>query len=157
MGTSTDSNIQITVTHEFNSPAEKVFDAWLSPDSVRKWWGLIDTAFGQLDVRRVEIDAKVGGRYTFSDMRPEGEVTHWGTYKVIDRPNKLVFTFFTSDEEELENNSLVTLTFTPTTNGCRVDLHYDMDAKWAEYIAQTENGWKQMLLAIEKLEGTLIT
>jgi hypothetical protein len=30
------------------------------------------------DMRRVEIAPRVGGRFTFSDMREEGEAVHWG-------------------------------------------------------------------------------
>ena len=53
-------------------PAERVFDAWLDPDTVRAWMQLLSFGWGAMDVRRVEIDARVGGRFTFSDMR-EGQ------------------------------------------------------------------------------------
>ena len=69
------------------------------------------------DVRRVEIDARVGGKFTLSDMRKKGEAVHWGDYPEIDRPRKLAFTWFTSEEEE--NNAVVTLTIEPLAGGCR--------------------------------------
>lgn len=149
----TDSNFQVKVTHDYKAPAERVFNAWVDPEAVRKWWSLIETASGTLDIRRVEIDARLGGRYTFSDMRREGEAVHWGTYKVFDPGKKLAFTFFTSDEDEKEDNSTVTMDFFPTAEGCRVELTHEMDAKWMEYATQTSNGWSQMLKSIDRFLG----
>ena len=145
------NNIEVKVVHEFSSTAEEVFDAWIKPEILREWYSIIEMSSGtKMDVRKVEIDARVGGRWTFSDMREGGEAVHWGFYKVIDRPNKLVFTFFTSEEEEKEDNSTVTMVFTPTKKGCRVELTYEMGAQYAEYTKQTEHGWVTMLTAINK-------
>lgn len=144
-------NIKIKVNYEFSSPAEEVFDAWVKPEILREWYGEIEMSPGiKTDVRNVEIDARVGGRWTFSDMRGEKEAVHWGYYKAIDRPNKLVFSFFTSEEEEKEDNSTVTILFTPTNEGCRVELTYEMSAQYAEYKEQTERGWTKMLKTIDK-------
>ncbi len=151
---STKNNIKARVTYEFKFPAEKVFDAWIKPEIARKWWSLLEFPDGSKpDIRRIEIDARVGGRYTFSDMRSIGEAIHWGTYKVIDRPNKLVFTWFTSEEEEIKGISTVTMIFTSTKNDCRVELTHEMDAKWAEYVKQIENSWTRMLEGIDKLQS----
>ncbi|MCW5830832.1 MAG: SRPBCC domain-containing protein [Labilithrix sp.] len=101
------------------------------------------------DIRRVEIDARVGGKFTFSDMRKEGEAVHRGYYLEIDRPRKLVFTWFTSDEEEQENNSVVTLTIEPLASGCRATMTHGMDERWAEYVEQTATAWALMLRQID--------
>lgn len=67
----------------------------------------------------------------------------------IDRPRKLVFTWFTSDEGEQENNSVVTLTLEPLVNGCRATVEHSMDERWAEYVTPTANAWALMLRQIE--------
>lgn len=104
------------------------------------------------DVRRVEIDPRVGGSFTFSDMREGTEAVHWGTYRELDRPRKLVFTWFTSEEDERENTSLVTLTLEPREEGCVATIVHRMDAKYGEYVKRTEKGWGRMLEQI----GTLV-
>ncbi len=145
--------VEATVTHRFKASAERVFDAWLREDMAREWMKLPVPGFGPMDVRRVEIDARVGGRFTFSDMRAEGEAVHWGYYLEIDRPRTLVFSWFTSAEEEAENSSIVTLTIAPLAAGCEVTLVHRMDAKWAEYVERTEFGWNSMLGKIDALLG----
>lgn len=150
----TAGSFAVTVTRHFDFSAERVFDAWLDPLKIRAWSEMALNESGlTADIRRVEVDARVGGRFTFSDMRPEGEAIHWGTYLVIDRPRKLVFTWFTSDEEERENNSTVTITLQPDGPGCLVTLVHEMNPKWAEYARQTEKGWSTMLAQIGKLLG----
>lgn len=145
--------VEATVKHRFKASAERVFDAWLREDMAREWMKRPFPGLGPMDIRRVEIDARVGGRFTFSDMRPEGEAVHWGYYLQIDRPRTLVFSWFTSDEEEAENSSIVTLTIAALADGCEVTLVHRMDAKWAEYVARTEQGWSSMLGQIDAFLG----
>ena len=141
--------VEAKVTYNFKASPERVFDAWLDPSMVRKWMSLASPLLGAMDVRRIEIDPRVGGRFTFSDMREAGEAVHWGFYREIDRPRRLVFTWFTSPEEEEENTSVVTLTIEPTGDGCVATIVHSMDAQWAEYIKQTERGWHSLLTQID--------
>lgn len=151
-----EKTIDATVTHRFTASPERAFDAWLDVNSVRHWMALPFAAMGgrPMDVRRVEIDPRVGGRFTFSDMREEGEAVHWGTYLEIDRPQRLVFTWFTSPEDEQEKNSVVVLTIEPDGTGCVATIVHRMDAKWADYITQTEQGWSGML---GNIDSSLVT
>src|SRR5688572_28356989 len=105
--------VDATTVVELDAPAERVFDAWLDPAQERRWAAQPVAGKPPADVRRVEIHARVGGQFTFSDMRDDGEAVCWGTYRTIDRPATLAFTWFTSDEEEAEDSSLVTLTLEP--------------------------------------------
>lgn len=68
-------SIQIKVEHKFKASAEKVFDAWLKPELARKWMSLTEFNGCKADVRTVEIDARVGGKFKFSDMRNGEETT----------------------------------------------------------------------------------
>lgn len=138
--------IEARVTHEFSASAEQVFDAWLDTVSVKQWMQASLQSMGLPgDIRRVEIDPRVNGKFTFSDMRDGGEAVHWGYYQAIERPHRLVFSWFTSEEDELDNASLVTLTITPKDTGCQAVITHSLDAKWAEYIPQTEKGWGSLL------------
>lgn len=137
--------VEATTVHVFRASAERVFDAWLDPDKVRVWSAQPIPGRPPIDIRRVEIDARVGGKFTFSDMREDGEAVHWGTYLEIDRPRKLVFTWFTSAEDEAENSSVVTLTIEPLAEGCRATIVHSMDRRWIDYVKQTAHGWASML------------
>ena len=148
--------IEAKVSHRFSASPERVFDAWLDAHSVREWMALPFSALGgrSVDVRRVDVDARVGGRFTFSDMREDGEAVHWGTYLEIDRPRRLVFTWFTSTEDEREDNSVVTVTIEPDGEGCVATIVHRMDARWAEHISQAEQGWSGMLSQIAAMMRT---
>lgn len=145
------NTMEATVTHRFSVSPEQVFDAWLDPEVVRQWMVLPFEPFdgGTMDLRRVEIDARVGGRFTFSDMREHGEATHWGTYLEIDRPRKLVFTWFMTEEDEREHTSVVTLTIRPDRDGCVATIVHRLDARWTDAVEKCQQGWRGMLVQID--------
>ena len=87
-----DEKIEARVSHRFKATAEQVYDAWLDPQQVRLWMSAALKSFGLSgDIQRIEIDARVGGAFLFSDRRGDTEARHWGTYLVLDRPHKIVF------------------------------------------------------------------
>jgi uncharacterized protein YndB with AHSA1/START domain len=145
------SQIEARASHHFDAAAERVYDAWLDAEKVRVWmstslesWGLAG------DIRRVEIDARVGGRFFFSDMRDSTEARHWGSYLELDPPRKIVFTWIV-DESEESDPSVVTITIHPDPEGCTATIVHIMDGKWAEYVSRTESGWTRMLQAVDRL------
>jgi uncharacterized protein YndB with AHSA1/START domain len=145
------SRIEARVSHRFKAPAERVFDAWLNPERVRTWMATALRGFGLAgDIRRVEIDARVGGKFFFSDMRDGSEAKHWGTYLELDRPRKIVFTWIVSEDEE-SNASTVTLTIQPEADGCVATIVHELDAQWVDYVARTEEGWGRMLAQVDAL------
>jgi uncharacterized protein YndB with AHSA1/START domain len=68
----------------------------------------------------------------------------------LDRPRIIVFTWIV-DENEEANPSTVTLTIEPEPEGCTATIVHEMDAKWADYLSQTESGWARMLHAVDRL------
>jgi uncharacterized protein YndB with AHSA1/START domain len=132
---------------------EQVYDAWLDPEKVRAWMAAALQSFGLPgDIRRVEIDPRVGGKFCFSDRRDATEAVHWGTYLELDRPRRMVFTWIVSPDEE-SDPSRVTLTIEPDGDGCVATIVHEMDAQWAEYVSRTSDGWNRMLRAIQSLFG----
>ena len=136
----------LTVTHAYAHPAERVFDAWLDPQVARRF--LFATPTGEMV--RAEVDARVGGRFTFVDRRPDmGDVEHVGEYRVIDRPRRLVFTFgvpaYNPDYTEVE------VEITPTANGCDVRLTQRQTPD--EWVEPSTRGWKMILEALETALG----
>lgn len=148
-----DERIEAVVVHQYPFPAERVFDCWLQTDAIRSWMSAALQAMGLPgEVGTVEVDPKVGGKFQFTDRRPQGEAFHWGTYKIVDRPTCLAFTWNASNRfEETDNElSLVTITLTPNEKGCYVRLVHSMDHQWKEYLERINNGWNNMLIHIQQ-------
>ncbi len=138
---------EFSVTHTYAATPEQVFDAWLDPAVARLF--LFATPTGEMI--RAEVDARVGGTFTFVDRRPDmGDVLHTGEYRQIDRPRRLVFTFgvpqFNPDMTKVE------LDFAPTTTGgCRLTLtQSDVPAEWAD---RSKEGWTKIIASLEGALG----
>lgn len=126
-----------------------LFDAWLDPAQVRQWMSVALQRAGLAgDLRRVEIDAQIGGRFFFSDQRDGIEARHWGRYVEIQRPHRLVFTWITDESEEADP-SLVTLEISPA----RATITHEMDEAWRDYLPRVEAAWRRMLQAIAELNA----
>lgn len=134
-----------TVTHAFAHPPERVFDAWLDPATARRF--LFATPTGEMI--RAETDPRVGGKFTFTDRRPDmGDVEHTGEYLAIERPRRLVFTFAVPKFDPSFTRVEVDITATP--DGCLVRLtQYDTPDEWVE---QSTEGWRMIL---GKLDASL--
>src|SRR3954462_13758818 len=81
--------IVIVVKRRFDAPPERVFDAWLNPESLGRW--LFATPGGVM--KRIEVDPHVGGQFVVAEQRGEVLAEHFGRYELINRPNRLVFLF----------------------------------------------------------------
>jgi uncharacterized protein YndB with AHSA1/START domain len=147
----TTESVKARVSHRFAAAPERVYDAWLDPARLRVWMAAALQEMGIAgDIRRIEVDARVGGKFFFSDMRDAGEARHWGTYRVLDRPRKIEFTWIV--DESLENElSVVTITIVPDGAGCEVTIEHEIAAGWAAYVEKTEAGWSRMLRAIDMM------
>jgi len=130
----------VRVSHHFSASAERVFDAWLDPQTAGKW--LFATPTGQMV--RVEIDARVGGRFVIVDRRNGEDVEHTGEYLEIDRPRRLVFTFGVPKYSPVF--STVTVEIAPAATGC--DLTLTQENVPAEYLGRNEKGWLEILLGL---------
>jgi len=85
-----------------------------------------------------------------TDMRDGTEAWHWGKNLEQDRPRKIVFTWIVYLSEEFDPSN-VTLTIEPDSGGCIANIIHELDAKWADYVAQTETGWSCMMQATDAL------
>jgi uncharacterized protein YndB with AHSA1/START domain len=107
----------IVVRREIAAPAEELFDAWLDARSLGSWLkpsGVRDT--------RAETDPRVGGSFRIVMATDESSDVHTGTYREIDRPHRLVFTW--SSPSTRFRDSVVTVTFEPSSaNSTVVEIH----------------------------------
>lgn len=139
----------VKINKELSAKPEKVFDAWLDTDMLGKWM------FGP-DVRDEEIitlenTPKVGGQFSYVVKRGTEKIDHVGTYREVQRPNRLMFTW--GVDEEAGDESVVTIDIKPGERVCRLTLVHEMDPKWEDYVDRTREGWTFML---EKLQIAII-
>ena len=78
---------QILITREFDAPKELVYKAYTTPELVRRWWNA-----KRGDVTTCEIDLRVGGRWRYVMVTPDGfEVGFHGEYREL-VPNERIVT-----------------------------------------------------------------
>jgi len=102
---------QIRITREFAAPRHLVWKAWTTPELVRRWWHA-----KRGEVTGCEIDLRVGGKWRYAMVTPDGfEVAFHGEYREI-VPNELLVTTETYEGlaegvSEEEGSTLNTATF----------------------------------------------
>jgi uncharacterized protein YndB with AHSA1/START domain len=126
----------VTVQREIAAPAEELFDAWLDGQSLGTWFrpsGVRET--------RAETDPRVGGTFHIVMVHDESTVCS-GTYREIDRPRRLVFTWSSPDTRS--QDTIVTVTFQPSSTGTVVEIHHtglpDEEARGSHHA-----GWSDIL------------
>ena len=73
----------------FDCDRETLFNAWTRSDTLCKWFAPEGVA-----TEAAEVDLRIGGSYCLTLRLPDGEkVQHYGHYREIDAPEKLVFTW----------------------------------------------------------------
>jgi uncharacterized protein YndB with AHSA1/START domain len=134
-------NLNARVTRQMAARAEAVFNAWVDPEQVRKWF-----APGMGEMVRVEAEPKVGGQFSFVQRRGSDDVDHTGEYLVFEQPNHLAFTW--GVPKYSPDISRVDVVIEPREGGCEVRLTHEVHPNWADYIQRTEQAWGKMLEAM---------
>lgn len=135
--------IVLKVERRIAAPPERVFDAWLDPEGVGRW--LFATPGGVME--RVQIDARVGGRFLIAERRDGELAEHFGEYLEIDRPRRLVFSFAAVRDS---GYTRVTVTIVSDGDGSRLTLVHEMDPQWADYKDRTREGWTKILEGLDR-------
>lgn len=127
----------VRVTRMIQAPAERVFDAWLDPAMIPRF--IVGPDVRDEELVHVQVDARVGGRFSFLVRRGGQAIDHVGTYREITRPHRLVFTW--GVDEEQGDLSVVTIEIAPRGNSCELTLTHRIDPAWADYAERTQQGW----------------
>lgn len=125
----------VQVSREFQATAESVFDAWLNPEQAGRF--LFVTPKGVM--KKVDIDAKVGGQFCIIETRDGVDAEHIGEYLEMRRPDHLRFSFGGNPFPA----TYVTLTIAKSTNGCTLQLIHE--GVWLDYEASVIQGWTGIL------------
>jgi uncharacterized protein YndB with AHSA1/START domain len=89
---STPTDLEIVTAREFDAPRELVFEAHTSCEHLSHWWGPRSTEFVSCDV-----DFRPGGSWRIVLRTGQGDVTFFGEYLEIVRPERITWTFGFND------------------------------------------------------------
>ncbi|HWT22350.1 MAG TPA: SRPBCC domain-containing protein [Solirubrobacteraceae bacterium] len=142
----------LRIERAFDAPREAVFDAWTSPEVLRRWWA----AGTGWSTPVADVDLRVGGRYRLSmrDPAAAGAYTVVGEYVEVVRPERLVYTWTWEGEPAEQAGSegtLVSVDFLETGGRTTVVITHTGFAG-PGVAAQHEHGWNACL---ENLGATL--
>ena len=126
------SDRELVVTRTFNAPARIVFEAWTTPQLLKRWW--VPKSIGMTMIS-CEMDVRVGGTYRFvfrHDAFPE-PMAFFGRYLEVTPHSRLVWT----NEEGEEGGQITTVTFEEKSGRTLLVMHdlYPSKAALDEAIA----------------------
>jgi uncharacterized protein YndB with AHSA1/START domain len=79
----------IVCTRRFEAPCDKLFNAWVNPSILTKWFFKAATS----ELHRAEFEPWEGGNWTVVDRREGEYFAAIGQYLQINRPDSVIFTF----------------------------------------------------------------
>jgi uncharacterized protein YndB with AHSA1/START domain len=136
----------------FNAPRELVFDAWIDPAKMAKWWG--PSGFTN---PVCELDARPGGAIRIDMCAPDGTVYPMaGTFQEVIAPEKLVMLCVAhqSADGEAQLHVVNTAIFEDVDGKTRLTVHSRVTkagTQVAQAIAGMDIGWSQSLVRLEEL------
>ena len=142
---------ELTITRIFDAPREKVWQAWTSPEEIKKWWG---PKYFTAPVSK--IDLRVGGKYLSCMRGPDGK-DYWstGVYRELVPMERIVVTDSFADEKgnvvpashygmtgDFPLELLVTVTFEELGNKTKMVLRHE-GIPLGMMREMTETGWSE--------------
>ena len=84
------SDLALVVRRTIRASAARLFEAWTTPEHLRKWWG----PSASVVCPEAEVDLRVGGRYRIANRFDDGKVV-WivGEFRAVTPPHELVYTW----------------------------------------------------------------
>ena len=150
----------LTMVRSFDVTADRVFDAWLNPDMMRKWFFTMEHSN-----KVAKNEPHVDGTWEIVDHREGKDYRAIGEYIEIDRPNKIIFTFEMPQFSDAVDRIIVEIK--PLEKGCEMTFTQEIvipheegwtesDIKKAEteYRNGSEHGWNLMFGGLKQLVET---
>jgi uncharacterized protein YndB with AHSA1/START domain len=116
------------------APIEEVFQAWIDPATMARWFSPVGQAV-------VEADVRVGGKFRLTMVGDGVQIDHEGEYMTIERPRLLAFTWRSPYTGAIATT--VRVTFEPHGQATRLILvHERLPDETAE---SHRGGWASIL------------
>jgi uncharacterized protein YndB with AHSA1/START domain len=145
------SDRELVITRTFNAPARLVFQAWTTPELIKRWWAPKSSGMALLSC---EADVRAGGRYRFEFGREGSKpmMAFFGKYIEVIPNARLVWT-----NEESDEGPVSTLTFEEKDGKTVLVLSEIYPSKQAldASIAGMEDGMPETFAQLDELLVTL--
>jgi uncharacterized protein YndB with AHSA1/START domain len=143
---------QILITREFDAPKQLVYEAWTTPELVKRWWS---GKRGSMTL--AEIDLRVGGMWRYVMIANGGfEVAFHGEFREI-VPNERIIT--TEVFEGFPDGEAVdTVTFTEADGRTTLTMlvqHASKEHRDAHVNSGMEGGMQESMDALEEVARSL--
>ena len=140
-----DSGQVLRIERTFGAPVEDVFDAWTSPEVMRRWFH-VGPDWGTPEA---EVDLRVGGNVRVVMQKPDGsQAEAHGVYTLIDRPHRLVMTWTFHDDPA--NEQLIELSFSESEGSTTVVM-VNSGISTDERRDNQDQGWHGCLDQLERM------
>lgn len=115
------SSATAVVTRVFDAPREAIWDAWTIPSRFAAWFA---TPPFVTPVESVHMDVRPGGRWGAVQVsEADGlELPFLGTYREVEPPERLVFTFEDPADPANPNSEVATVTLRAVPSGTEVTM-----------------------------------
>lgn len=140
---------ELTLTHHFAASCEQVFAAFSSYENLVAW-------FGPEDCNIVDgfADFREGGNFLLQMKSPRGFYTVGGTYKKVEPPHRLEYTWQWKDDPAWEDvESLVQIEFVSVGDGTEIRLTQTgipNAESFAGHVHGWTSGWTCLAAHLEK-------
>ncbi len=154
------STTTLKMKRNFDVVPAMVFDAWLNPEMMRKWFFTLE---GTNKV--AQNDPQVGGIWEIIDHRDGKDYRAIGEYLEMDPPNKIAFTF--KMPQFSESVDTITVELKELQKGCEMTFSQkiivpheenwtesDIEKALGEYHDGSEHGWNLMFMGLKELVET---
>jgi len=138
------TDLKVELDQFVAAPRERVFDAWLDPALLTRFMA----PAAHMSVPHAATDPREGGRFMIMMKANDTDLPHEGTYKVIDRPNRLAFTW--ESPHSTVPGSTVTLDFTEAQGGTNIHLVHVL-FRSEDSRNGHEGGWTSILAELAKV------
>jgi uncharacterized protein YndB with AHSA1/START domain len=141
------SPTSLVISRTYPASVERVFKAWTDANQLGQWFAPTDDY-----TTEANVDLRVGHEYRISITHKGGNIhTILGTYRLIDPPRKLVYTW--RWENGPAADTLVTVDFAPRGESTEVTITHEQFANTEDRDKHNE-GWNGCL---NRLQRTLTT
>ncbi|MBV9787304.1 MAG: SRPBCC family protein [Chloroflexi bacterium] len=144
------TDTQILITRDFDAPAHLVYQAWTTPELVKRWWSAKRGA-----VTVADVDLRVGGMWRWVMLTDDGfEVAFHGEYRELVPHERIVCTEVFEGYPEADAEALNTMTFTEKNGRTTLSIlvqHKNQEHRDAHINSGMESGMQDALDLMEQL------
>jgi uncharacterized protein YndB with AHSA1/START domain len=138
---------KLEIRRRLPATREELFDAWTDAEGMRSWM-----CPGNIVSVEVQLDPRVGGALLIVMREASKSYEHRGEFTVVDRPDKLAFTWIAASTDQQATLVTVEFLYISDTETEMVLTHERFPRK--EPSEQYRGGWGQIA---ERLAGYLLT